>query len=473
MKMQILSFLVLFLFASPLFGQSIYRSTADEQTSVEITVYNSNIGLVKDVRQKQLPIGQNEVRLMDVAAQIMPETVHVRSISDPGKFEVLEQNYEYDLINSSKLLDKFVGKEVKIFDWNQYQDRKEIVDATLLSNNDGQIFRINNEIYLGYPGTKVVPEIPENLIAQPTLMWLVNNQSNTLQQIEVSYLTSNISWKSDYILVLNEKDTAADLSGWVTLDNRSGTSYNNAVLKLIAGDISRVQRSPGAYPKTYAMAEMGFASGAPQFEEKSFFEYHIYDLQRKTTIKNNQTKQISLLEAGGIKIQKEYLIYGIQSYFTKRFTEDLPKQPVQVYVKFKNSKENNLGMPLPAGIIRFYKKDDTESLQFIGEDQIKHTPENEELKLKVGEAFDITAERKQTDFQQITKNLVETEWEITVRNHKKEAVSVSLIEPLFGSWTVVSNSQPYTKKDSHTIQFDVTVPKDGETKVTYRVKTGY
>lgn len=451
-------------------ADSVYKSTSEDQESVEVTVYNSNLGLVKDTRNVKLPEGAGELRFMDVAAHIKPVTVHVRSVSDAASFTVLEQNYEYDLMNADKLLDKYVGKKLKIIDWNQYKDRKDVVDAVLLSNNQGQIFKINDEIYLGHPGVRVLPELPEDLIAKPTLTWLYQNKGKKPHKIEVSYLTNKINWKADYVVVLNEDDTAADVSGWVTIDNQSGATYKMARLKLVAGEVHRVEPPI----RKRAMAEMAVpgAPPTPQFEEKPFFEYHIYDLQRKTTIKEKQTKQISLLDAAGAKVRKELLVYGIQSYFTAKFRDVNPKQPVNVYVKLKNSKENRLGMPLPAGVMRLYKSDRDGSRQFIGEDKVDHTPKDEEIKLKIGKAFDVVAERTQLDYKRITTMLHESEWEIKIRNHKDQPVSVGIVEPLFGNWQVISNSHPFKKIDAFTIRFDVDVPKDGEVVVKYRVKVG-
>lgn len=469
MKYGFFSLMILFLSSLALAGEKGAKSTIDDQVSVEVTVYNNNLGLIKDTRKIKLPIGEGELRFMDVASHIMPVTVHAKSLNYPDDFSVLEQNYEYDLMSMDKLLDKFVGKKIKIVVWNEFQDRKETIEAVLLSNNNGQIYSINNEIFLGHPGIKVLPEIPEELIAKPTLTWYYENKNKEAHDLEVSYLTNNISWKADYVVVLNKDDTSADVSGWITLDNRSGAVYKNATLKLIAGDVNRVKER--SVDKSYMMRESRMAS-APQFEEKSFFEYHIYDLQRKTTIKDNQTKQVRLLEAYGAKMQKELIVYGNKGYFTRAYRGQDPKQTVNVYIKFKNSKENNLGMPLPAGIMRLYKMDSEGSLQFIGEDKIEHTPKEEEVRLKIGDAFDVVAERVQTDYKQITTRLHESEWEITLRNHKEEDVVVGIIEPLFGNWTVISNSHHYTKKDAFTIRFDVEVPKDKEVKVKYRLKIG-
>ncbi|MBI3616853.1 MAG: DUF4139 domain-containing protein, partial [Candidatus Omnitrophica bacterium] len=284
-------------------GAQTTRSTEQDQTNVEVTVYNNNLGLVKDTRSLALPAGEGELRFMDVASGIIPVTVHAKSLNAPDKFQVLEQNYEYDLMDYNKLMDKFVDKKVKLVDWNQYQDRKETVEGTLISNNNGNpVFKINDEIYLGHPGYKVLPEIPENLIARPTLMWRYANSASDAHKLEVSYLTDNIGWKADYVFVLNKNDTGGDLSGWVTVDNKSGATYKDARLKLVAGEVQRAQAAMPAAGRMMMAKGMEMDS---QFAEQAFFEYHIYDLQRRTTIKDKQTKQISLLEASGIKAEKE------------------------------------------------------------------------------------------------------------------------------------------------------------------------
>jgi len=450
-------------------AKTLSESGIDDQVSMSVTVYNNNLGLIKDTRNIALPDGTGELRFMNVAAHIMPVTVQAKSLNHPEAFSVLEQNYEYDLMNAAKLLDKYVGETIKIVDWNKFKDRKEVVEATLLSNNQGQIYKIGEEIYLGHPGYKVLPKIPENLIAKPTLTWLFENNTDQPHRLEVSYLTQNINWKADYVLALNAEDTQGDLSGWVTLDNKSGATYKDARLKLVAGEVHRVKEEQ--MDVVYAARSKSMAA-APQFKEASFFEYHIYDLQRKTTIKDRQTKQVRLLEALGAGMKKELLVYGVKTWFTRKYTEQRPKQPVNVNITFENTRENHLGMPLPAGVMRLYKHDAAGSLQFIGEDRIQHTPKDETVSLKIGEAFDVVAERVQTDYRRITTMLHESEWEITLKNHKDTPVSVGVVEPLYGNWQVVSNSHPYAKKDAFTIRFDLRVPKDGEVKVRYRIRVG-
>jgi len=461
--------ILIFLSSLAYASETVSQSTADDQEAVEVTVYNSNLGLIKDTRNISIPYGEGELRFMDVASQIQPETVHVKSLNHPHNIRILEQNYEYDLMNQNKLLDKYVGKKIKIIDPNKFQDRKDIIEATLLSNNRGQVYKIKDEIYLGHPGIKVLPGIPDNLIAKPTLTWLYDNSSKNSHKLEVSYLTDKINWKADYIVVLHESDTSSDISGWVTIDNQSGATYTKATLKLIAGEVHRTRPRPQR--RVYAL-EAAQQGAVPQFEERAFFEYHIYDLQRKTTLKDRQTKQIRLFEASGVKTRKEFLSLNNKSYFTRRYREKKLKQPVDVYIKFKNSTENNLGMPLPEGILRFYKKDHTGSQQFIGEDKIQHTPKNEEIKLRIGKAFDVISERRQTDFKKITSKRYESEWEITLRNHKKTSIIVGVIEPLPGNWQIRKSNHPYKKVDAFTVRFDVTVPSGKEIKVKYRVQVG-
>ncbi len=447
------------------------KSGSDQQTSMEVTVYNSDLGLVKDTRQLMLPLGQGQLHFMDVASSVMPVTVKVRAVGITNGLHVLEQNYEYDLMSHEKVLDKYIGKTIKIINWNEYQDRQDIVEATLLSN-EGQIYKISDEIYLGHPGTKVVPEIPENLISKPTLSWIYQNDFPDAQQIEVSYLTSGISWDADYVLLVSADDKIADLSGWVTVQNQSGASYENAQLKLVAGQVNRVQRAPG---RNVLAKDLRYAEAAAQqeFGEQSFFEYHLYDLKRKTTIKNNQSKQISLLEASGISLEKEYVLMGNNGYFYQPMNYLLPKQPVQVYMKFVNSKTNHLGMPIPAGTVRLYKEDSAKSRQFIGEDRVAHTPLDEKIRLKIGEAFDVVAERKQIDFKQVTTRHTESEWEITLSNRKDENIKVTVLEPISGDWEILKSSHPAVPESAFTIRFDVSIPKQSQIKVNYRVVVKY
>lgn len=444
------------------------KSTLADQESLSITIYNSNLGLVKDTRNLSLPKGLTELKFMDVASQINPATVHIKSLTDPLGLNILEQNYEYDLLSPEKLMEKFVGKTVKIKEKNYYTGKEEEYEAKILSVNNGPIFQVKNEIYAYAPGQIIYPEIPENLIAQPTLVWLLENELAKSQKIEISYLTGGINWNADYVTVLNKDDTAADISGWVTIDNKSGATYKEASIQLVAGDVNRV-----AQPTVRFKAEMDYAGAMAKessFKEESFFEYHLYTLDRKSTIKQNQTKQINLLEAANVPVRKELIFWGADQYYRNSYGQPISNQKVGVYINVDNKKENHLGMPLPKGIIRVYKSDPRGNLQFIGEDSIDHTPKDETIKIKMGEAFDVVGERKQTDFKVISSNVYEIAWEISLRNHKDTDTKVSIIEPIPGDWKILQSSHKAEKIEAHTLKYIVEVPKNGATKVEYRVK---
>src|SRR5207245_422676 len=277
----------------------------DTQTDVMVTIYNGNLGLVKDVRETRLPTGLHETEFTDVAAQIDPTTVHLKSITDPAGLKILEQNYEYDLLSSAKLMEKYVGKRVRL-----YQPDGSYHEATLLSTN-GPVYEINGQIHLGHNGRLILPALPENLVSRPTLAWLLRNQATAPQRVEASYLTSGITWRADYVLVLNPADMRGDLTGWVTIDNKSGAIYRNAALKLVAGDVNRaVDRFRDVKALEMAARAPATAEARRDFQSEGFFEYHLYTLDGRTTIKDNQTKQLSLLAATDIGIDKQLIYYG-------------------------------------------------------------------------------------------------------------------------------------------------------------------
>ncbi len=450
-------------------GITMRKSGLTDQSSVALTIYNSNIALVKDQRDLELGAGDNTLQFMDVAAQILPATVHIKSLTDAQGLRVLEQNYEYDLLNPAKLMEKYVGKEIKLFDKNSYTGKEDWLVGTLLSANGGYVYQIGNEIHINPPGRVILPQVPENLIAKPTLVWLLHSTKAGKQKIEASYLTNKITWQADYITVLSADDSKADLTGWVTIDNQSGATYQNATLKLVAGDVHRVEPEK-VYARTMAMEAVP-ASPPPQFREEGFFEYHLYTLDRPATVKENQTKQMTLLSATAIPVLKRLIFRGQQDYFYNTYEEgSFSKQKVSVSLEIDNTQKNNLGMPLPKGTVRVYKADKDGSLQFIGEDAIDHTAKDEKVTVKMGEAFDVIGERKQTDFKRIADTISETAWEIALRNHKDVPASVRIIEPVPGDWEVLSASHKHEKADAHTLHFDVTVPEDKEVKVTYRVR---
>lgn len=441
----------------------------DDQSSVALTVYNVNLGLVKDIREIGLGTGISELRFMDVASGIIPASVYIRSLKSPDSLSILEQNYEYDLLNPQKLLDKYVGKTVKLYYKNPYTDREEIIEAVVLSNNGSPIFKIGDEITYGYPGRIIFPGVPEDLISKPTLVWLLENTLRSVQKVEASYLTNGINWQADYVVTLNDNDDMADLSGWVTIDNKSGATYKNAVLKLVAGDVNRA-KDEHDYKKGMVLYAKQAAAREEAFIENEFFEYHIYTLQRPSTIKNNQTKQISLVTADNIPVKKELVYYGAQYYYRSQYGEKISNQKVGVFVEIANEKKNNLGMPLPKGTVRVYKHDKEGSLQFAGEDSIDHTPKDEKVRIKLGDAFDVVGSRKQTSWEKIAWDTYEAGFEISLRNHKKEDIAVNVIEPIPGDWKMLSSSHDYKKTEAFTAEFNVPVPKDKEVKIKYKVR---
>ena len=449
-------------------------TTLSDQTDLAVTVYNSNIALVRDVRQLTLPSGSFRLKFMDIAATVNPATVHFRSLTDPAKLDVLEQNYEYDLLDPAKLLDKYVGKEITII--RSYMDngttKREEIKATLLSDNNGQVWKIGNDIVTGGYGEGYrFPEVPANLYDRPTLLMSLENSGPRKQQIEASYLANNLSWNADYVLTVSRDDKNADLDGWVTVINNSGTAFHNVKLQLVAGDLNRVQ--PPAAPRAKAMFAIATAGARDQqFEQESFSEYHLYSLGRRTSVEDKETKQISLLQGTNVPVSKVFVVNGQSYYYRSAQTPGAPlKDPVLVYYKFKNEEKAGLGLPLPAGTIRVYQKDSKGGLLFAGEDRINHTPKDELVTIHIGNAFDVVSEHKQTDFKKIDNHTYEMEYEVSLRNHKDSPVTVELNEPIGGDWEILSSNFKYTKTAAFAAQFEIPIEKDGTIVVKYRVRS--
>jgi len=380
---------------------------------------------------------------------------------------VLEQNYRFDLLTPQTLLEKYVGKRVRAYRYHEQTGKEDVVDADLLSNADSPVLKINGEITFGYPGRLAFPEVPDNLIAKPTLVWLVDSAAPH-QSVEVTYLTQNLNWSADYVLVVDDSDKKGDLTGWVTLVNNSGASYKNAQLKLVAGDVNRVQAPREDMPMGGAVAKSARAEA--QFQEQGLFEYHLYELQRPTNVLQSEQKQVNLLSAAGIGVNKKLIFFGQEYWFRGNYGQVLSNQKVGVYLDIQNSEQNHLGMPLPKGTLRVYKADKSGAKQFVGEDAIDHTPRDEKLRVKMGDAFDVVGDRKQTEWHELGTCASESTWEIEIRNHKDTAVEVEDYEPIGGDWTMLSSSQPSEKKDASTFTFNIRVPARGSTKVTYKVR---
>ncbi|MBP7217122.1 MAG: DUF4139 domain-containing protein [Candidatus Omnitrophica bacterium] len=447
---------------------------AQEKEGIELTIYNQNFALVKDKRMLELKNGVNNIRFSDVAAQIEPTSVHFKSLTDPLGCMIQEQNYEYDLVSADKLLKKYIDKSV-----NLVAKEGKSYSGSLMSY-DGEHIVLSSSGALSMISRKdnireiSFPDLPEGLITKPTLMWQLANNKAGAHLTEVSYLTQGIGWEADYVLVTDKDDKSVDLSGWVTIDNKCGASFKDASLKLIAGEVKRAQEETGMPRRAMKMVYEDVAS-VPQFSEQSFFEYHLYTLQRKATVKDNQTKQISLLSANSVPVKKLFIFDPVDYYgwYWYQYDDQQGKkeQKVKVKLELKNSKDNKLGMPLPKGKVKVYKKDSEGSLQFIGEDSIDHTPKDETIRLYLGDAFDVVGERKKINYRQ-GNDWAEESFEISLRNHKESAIEVNVVERMWrhANWKIIAQSHQFTKKDAQAIEFKVPVAKDAETKITYTVR---
>ncbi|MDD3083552.1 MAG: DUF4139 domain-containing protein [Candidatus ainarchaeum sp.] len=431
---------------------------SEKKEGTELTIYNQNFGLVKDIRNITLEKGINLVEYKAVASKIDSTSVMFNDLKYPTSF-IVEQNYEYDLISKTKLLEKYLDKEITLIDMEG--DSKKEYTGVLLSYSDGIIIQTVNEIIILDPKKIILPELPENLRTKPTLIWKIYAEYPGERATETTYLTDGINWKAEYVANINNNDDEMDFTGWVSIENKSGTSYPNTALKLVAGDVHRVSTTP-KYSYDVSYVNSGAEYSQKQFSEESLFEYHMYTLDRETNIFDNQTKQISLLSSKDVPIKKIFYYDGANQG-TK----------VQVKVEFKNSEDQGLGIPLPKGTVRVYKEDSEGKLQFIGEDSIDHTPKNEDNTLFLGNAFDIVGERKQISSENVSKGLYRTKYEIVLRNQKDNLETIVVHEYVGTSWTIIEKSQNYVEKNSNEIEFYVDVPANGETTITYTVEHRY
>lgn len=444
-------------------GAPVVVSTAGTGQKLAVTVYNVGRALVRDARQVTFPEGVFRLEYRDIAARAMPQTVAFTAEAA----EVLEQNYEYDLLSPQTLLAKFLGKEVTLVREEPRLDgpgsvRQEL-RGTLLSMEDGTVWRIGDRIVANPAYRELVfDSVPGNLRDKPTLVWLLRSSKAGPRQVQATYLTEGISWQADYVLSLDNRGDRGSLSGWVTLVNTSGASYPNATLQLVAGEV-RVVRPPRAQPEVM----FAKAAAAETMAEEALGEYHLYTLDRPTTILDRQNKQVSLLHAPTVKVVKHLVVTGFPSYYWSR--QDLRREPVRVKLELANTPANGLGVALPAGTVRVYQRDSRGSQQFVGEDRIEHTPKDETVKLEIGAAFDVVAERVQTDFRSFD-GATESAFEVRLRNHKEEPVSVEVEEGIGGDWEMLAHSHPYQKRSAFVVVFSVPVPARGQATLAYRVR---
>jgi len=453
-------------------------STLADQKEVAVTIYNENLALVKDKRTLALPAGENTLAFREVSGKMRPETALLQSKSQKHDIVVIEQNFDFDLLTPQKLLEKYVGKTIGIVKTHPTTGEETVEDAKVLSSNNGVVLRVGDRIETGVSGGRLIfPDVPDNLRDKPTLVMQLASKTDGPQNLELSYLTGGLSWKADYVAELNSDESKLNLLGWVTLTNTSGTSYNNARLQLVAGDVHQVQP---VFEKRMRgeMVDMAYAAEPQGITQESLFEYHLYTLGRSTNILDNQTKQVALLQAENISSSKEYLLRGQNYYYQNRSGDLGSKIKVAVYLSYENSKAENLGIPLPKGIVRVYKQDQAGSVQFVGEDRIDHTPENETVRLKLGNAFDITADRKQTEFKKLAgfgryNYVYESSYRIELKNGKDENVSVRVVEPMPGDWEILSENLAHKKLSSSEAEWLVTVPAKGSAELLYGVKVKF
>lgn len=471
-------------------------------TALQLTVYNGNFALVKDTRAVTLNAGINSIEVSDVAEKIDPTSILFKSLSAPNSVSILEQNYQFDLMTPENILAKSVGQKITITSYdgagkphvttgtvmnsptpvgNNYMGSDMITYTstpaynTVIQTDDGHTLLYTD-------GQVTLDKMPAGLHPKPTLNWLLKSKTAGEQQAQISYITDGINWQADYVALVSKDDKSLDLTGWVTLTNDSGARYENARLTLMAGDVKRQQPAYKRNTMAY-MVDVAGAPEAPQFEEKSFFEYHMYSMERPTTIQARETKQLSLLSASSVPLKKELIYDGRgnwwRSWWYPGRTDFAPgsgydtsdNHKVNIVLEAVNSKENSMGFPLPKGRVRVYKLDDQGSQQFIGEDSIDHTPRDEKIRLNVGDAFDVVGDYKRTNYSKISDKVIEETFEVSLRNHKDTAETVDVIDHVWSDWQVTKSSAGFNKKDAHTIVFPVSVPANGETKVTYTIRT--
>lgn len=441
-----------------------------DQQQVSITIYNENLALVRDLRHVPLEKGINKLAWCDVSAQIRPETALLRTPEKTSSIRMVEQNFDFDLLTPEKLLEKYLGRSVNVIYVNPATGAETVEAAIVLSISGGVVLKFKDRIETGTPGRIAFPDVPGSLHDHPTLSLVLDGATPGKHELELSYLTSGLSWQADYVARLDANDGRLDLSGLVTLANHSGIAYPDAHLQLVSGEVNQVTPEPPQARKMMAM--VADAAEYQAVREESLSEYHLYSLPVPTTLAENQSKQITLMSVTDIPVSQEFLLRGTNAYYFSRYSNLDDKLKPVVLIQFKNEGEG-LGVPLPRGTIRVYQNDSRDNLQFLGEDHIDHTAKNEEVRVKLGKATDITAMRTQTDFQQLdtpSRRFTETAHQIEIHNARQEAVTIRVQEPIPGDWMMISESQPHTKSSANLVEWLVKVPTNQKTILSYRVR---
>ena len=423
---------------------------------VAVTVYNENLGVVKDRRKFTVARGLSEVEFTDVASSIDPTSVHLRPLGK-SEVEIVSQDYRYDLVSTDKLLEKYVDQPIDAATKDGQVKHGSLLSfdpSSLVIQDTGGGLTLLNRAEVRQVGLK---ELPKGLITRPTLVWRLRAEEGGARDLEVSYMTGGMNWHAEYVAVVEENGSSLDLQGWASVENHSGATYENAKLKLVAGTI---HRAPTDRPVPYADGIRAMKFETVQLQERGFAEYHLYELPERATVANNEVKQLGLMHASGVRSARKFSYDGA-----------VDGNQVQVRVEFQNDAASGMGMPLPGGVVRVFQRDTDGSLELVGEDRIQHTPKGQTVRVVVGSAFDIAAERKQTDLRQIAKGVAETSYEITLTNHRKDAVDVTVIEHAEGQWEIVKSSVPHKKKDSRTFEFAIRCEPEQLVTIAYTVRT--
>jgi hypothetical protein len=451
--------------------QGEQKVTLKDQSEVAVTIYNRDLALIKERRRVTLKAGRNLLAFIDVSGRMRPETAILRAAT-AGRISLLEQNFNFDIMTRRKLLEKSVGRTVRIVKVHPTTGAETIVEAKVLSALKGVVLKIGDRIETGIPGRIVFDRIPPNLRDRPTLVIDLESKTAGTETLELSYLSRGLTWRADYVGELNASDDKLILNGWVTLINRSGTTYRNAKLQLVAGDVNVVR---DRMRRLRAAESMRRKSGASAMRRERFFDYHLYGLERPTTIAQNQIKQVALMSASGVAVKKEYELQAGGSYYYRSRYVGVIKRPVNVFLAFKNDKASNLGLPMPRGVVRIYKRDTKGKALFVGEDRMDHTPEGNDVRLRMGKAFDVTAERRQVDYvpRVYGRRTYESEHEITLKNARPKAVTVIVREVIGGQWEMLRKTHDYAKVSANLAEWRINVPGKGRAVLRYRVRVRY
>lgn len=438
-------------------------STLADRESVNVTIYNGSLALVHDRRHVALDAGTSRIAWRDVSANMDATSAILEDLTTPGAVSVVEQNFDFDLLRPATLLEKYVGKQVTIVHDKPVPGRPARETATILANNDGIVLQYADRIETSLDGSHIeFPSIPPNLRDRPTLVLDVASDKAASPDLDLSYITGGLSWHADYVGVVAANEDRMDLNGLVTLSNTTGTTFENAHVQLVAGNVNVPQP---AQPEMRLMA-MSKSSMAGNVTQESYFEYHLYTLALPTTIADAQTKQVALLSAHNVPIRKTLEVRGSDIYYSNANADLGAKLPVGVFITFTN-KDGDLGIPLPGGLVRLYKNDSRGTSQFLGSDRIDHTPKNEDVRLHVGDSFDVTANKKQTNFTALGGCEFRSSYDVRLANAKDVDQSVDVVEPIPGEWTILAENAPHRKTSSATATWTLNVPKNSSTTLTY------